>query len=203
GATPRAVYAADDLDNAFRFARTFQDVTVVKGSSPYNEAAAQRLMKALEPWGVRCKVMDLAEASKSRRLTEEAAATGAGLRSAGKGQVKPGDGNSPALAGFAVRGPVILLGSPEDNPIIKFLAAEHFLPYAPSAAGVPGPGRGMLAWQRDGVGPGQESITLIAYDEAGMAEAVGSFYEAVAGIEPLTKWALPKADGLAPATSAP
>jgi hypothetical protein len=61
----------------------------------------------------------------------------------------------------------------------------------------------MLAWQRDGVGPGQESVTLIAYDEAGMGEAAGSFYEAVAGIEPLTKWTLPRADSLAPAKSAP
>jgi hypothetical protein len=61
----------------------------------------------------------------------------------------------------------------------------------------------MLAWQLGGVGPGQESITLIAYDEAGMAEAVGSFSEAVAGIEPLTTWELPVAATLSPATPSP
>jgi hypothetical protein len=203
GASTRAVYAADDRENAFRFARTHHDVTLVKGTSAFNDAAAQRLIKVLEPWGVRCKVMEMAEASKSRRLTEEEVKTWCGLNYAGTGQIKPGDGNPPSLVGFAVRGPVILLGNPEDSPIIKFLLAEHFLPYAPNPATFPGPGRGMIAWQRDGVGPGQESITLIAYDEAGMSEAVGSFYEAVAGIEPLTKWTLPKADALTPPKAAP
>jgi hypothetical protein len=132
--------------------------------------------------------MPVEEAAKNRRLSEDEARTWAGLTYAASGQVKPGDSNAPAIAGFAVHGPVILVGNPEDHPIIKFLLAEKFLPYTPDPAKFPGAGRGMLAWQRDGVGPGQESIALIAYDEAGMAEAVGSFYEAVAGIEPLTKW---------------
>jgi hypothetical protein len=63
-------------------------------------------------------------------------------------------------------------------------------------------GRGMFAWQRDGIGPGQESITLIAYDEAGMSEVVGSLYEAVAGIDPLAQFRWPTADEIAPATTA-
>ncbi len=94
---------------------------------------------------------------------------------------------------------MILVGNPDDHPIIKFLLTEKFLPYTPDAARFPGLDRGLLAWQRDGVGPGQESITLIAYDEAGMAEAVGSFYEAVAGIEPLTKWTWPSGSEISPA----
>jgi hypothetical protein len=147
--------------------------------------------------------MDLAEAAKPRRISDEEARTWCGLNYAGRGQIKPGDGNPPALAGFAVQGPVILLGNPEDHPIIKLLLAERFLPYAPDPLAFPGPGRGLLAWQRDGVGAGQESITLIAYDEAGMGEAVGSLYEAVAGIEPLTTWTWPEAVAIAPATSAP
>jgi hypothetical protein len=196
GATPRAVYAANDNHNVFRFARTFHDVTLVKGTSHFNDAAAQRLIKALEPWGIHCKVMPLAEASRSRRLTEEEAATWCGLTYAGHGQIKAGDANPPVLAGFVVQGPVILLGNPEDNPIVKFLLTEHFLPYAPNPATFPGPGRGMFAWQRDAVGRGQESIALIAYDEAGMSEAVGSLYEAIAGIEPLRNWTLPRADEL-------
>ena len=201
GATPRAVYFGNDRDNLFRFARTHHDVTIVKGASPYNDAAAKRLAKVLEPWGVRCKEMDLKEASKSRKLTEEEARTWCGLIYAGKGQIKPGDGNSPALVGFAVQGPVILLGTPEDNPIIKFLQTERFLPYVANAD-FPGPGRGYIAWQRDGVGAGQESVTLIGYDEAGMAEAVGSLYEAIAGIEPLTKWTLPTSDAITTAKKA-
>ncbi len=90
-----------------------------------------------------------------------------------------------------MRGPVILLGNPQDNPLIEFLLKEKFLPYTPDPANFPGPGRGYLAWQRDGVGPGQESIVLIAYDEPGIAEAVGSAYEAAAAIEPLTRFGLP------------
>jgi hypothetical protein len=203
GTTPRAVSAANDRDNAFRFARTHHDVTIVKGTSPYNDAAAKRLSKVLVPWGVRCKEMPLAEASKSRRLTEEEAATWCGLVYAGKGQIKAGDANPPVLAGFAVQGPVILLGNPEDNAMIKFLLAEKFLPYAPNPESFPGRGRGMLAWQRDAIGPGQESLALIAYDEAGIEEAVGSLYEAIAGIEPLTRWTLPQSSSLSAAKSVP
>jgi hypothetical protein len=161
------------------------------------------LKKVLDPWGIECKEMPLAEASKSRVLTEEEAKTWCGLIHAGSGQIKPGGGNPPILAGFAVKGPVLLLGTPEDNPIIKFLLDERFLPYRPERNSFPGHGRGLIAWQRDGVGRGQDSVALIAYDEEGMSEAVGSFYEAVAGIEPLTKWTLPESDTITPAKTAP
>jgi hypothetical protein len=203
GATPRAVYAGNDRDNAFRFARLHHDVTIIMGASPFNAVAADRLTKSLEPWGVRCKVMDLAEASKARRLSEDEAKTWVGLQYAGSGQIKAGDANPPVFAGFAVQGPVILLGNPEDNPIIKFLLSERFLPYTPHPTDLPGPSRGFMAWQRDGVGAGQESITLIAYDEAGMGEAVGTFYEAVAGTDGLTKWTLPQSDQVVASKAAP
>lgn len=199
GATPRAVCHGNDRDNCFRFARLHRQVTVVKGKSPFNDAAAQRLAKVLKPWGVEVKEMALADAAKPRPLSEEEAKTWCGLQYAGKGQIKPGDQNPPLLVGFAVQGPVILLGNEADNPIIKFLLDQRFLPYKSDPFHFPGPGRGYLAWQRDGVGKGQESITLIATDEAGMAEAVGSFYEAIAGLEPLTKWELPEEHELAPA----
>jgi hypothetical protein len=45
-------------------------------------------------------------------------------------------------------------------------------------------------------------VALIAHDEAGMAEAVGSFFEAVAGLEPLTRWSLPEKDALTAAKTA-
>jgi hypothetical protein len=202
GATRRAVYFGNDLDNIFRFARNHRSVTVVAGSSAYNAAAVKRLSRTLKPWGVTCKEMSLAEASKSRKLTAEEARTWCGLGFAGKGQVKAGAGNSPVLAGFAVDGPVILLGTADDNPLIKFLLTERFLPYTPNRD-FPGKGRGLVAWQRDGVGRGQESLTLIAHDEAGMAEAVGTVYQAVAGQEPLTRWALPTATAITPAKLAP
>ncbi|MCI0682058.1 MAG: hypothetical protein L0Y71_08140 [Gemmataceae bacterium] len=202
GATRRAVYFGNDLDNIFRFARNQRDVTIVKGKSGFNDAAAKRLSKALASWGIRSKEMDLTEAAKSRKLTDEEAATWVGLQYAGSKQIKSGDANPPIFAGFAVQGPVILLGNPQDNPIIDFLFKEKFLPYAPGQH-MPGPGRGYIAWQRDGVGANQESITLIAYDSVGMEEAVGTCYEAVAGQEPLTKWALPTSDEITPAKSAP
>ncbi len=61
----------------------------------------------------------------------------------------------------------------------------------------------MMAWQLDGVGYNQESITLIAHDEKGMEEAIGTFYQAIAGQEPLTKWALPASVTITPAKTAP
>jgi hypothetical protein len=193
GATHRAVYFGNDLDNVFRFARLHRSVTVVKGTAPYHAAAAERLVKILDPWGVKCQVVDVATAGKARTLTDEEYRTWIGIH---PGRLERGTGNSPAQVGFAVQGDVILLGNPEDNAIIKFLADNKFLPYAPKAGVSPGIGRGMVAWQRDGVGHGQASVTLIAHDADGLAEAVGTFYEAVAGLDPLTRWALPEKDTL-------
>jgi len=112
-------------------------VTIVKGKSPFNDAAAKRLAKVLEPWGIKCKEVDLTEAAKGRPLTEDEARTWVGLIHAGSGQIKPGDKNLPIYAGFNVRGPVILLGNPQDNPLIDFLAKEKFLPYAADPATFP------------------------------------------------------------------
>ena len=46
------------------------------------------------------------------------------------------------------------------------------------------------------IGKGQESVTVIAHDAEGLSEAVGSFYEAVAGMDPLTPWILPTASSV-------
>jgi hypothetical protein len=200
GATLRAVYFGNDLNNVFRFACVHHDVTIVKGTTDYHAAAAERLATILKPWGVRCQIMDVAAAAKPRRLTEEEARTWVGLEF---GAAKPGDANSPAKVGFSVQGPVILLGNPQDNTIIKHLQEHKFLPYQPIAGTFPGVGRGMVAWQRDGVGHGQESVTLIAYDADGLSEAVGTFYEAVAGLDPLTKRVLPASDTIGAAKTAP
>jgi outer membrane protein assembly factor BamB len=61
----------------------------------------------------------------------------------------------------------------------------------------------MIAWQLYGIGHGQESVTLIAYDAAGMGEAIGTLYEIAAGLTPLTPWTLPVEAPLAAATKAP
>jgi hypothetical protein len=116
------------------------------------------------------------------------------------GMVQP---NNPAQVGFDLKGAVISLGTPADNPLIDFLNKARFLPYQTDAADFPGVGRGLIAWQRDGVGYGQESVTLIAYDAQGMSEAVGSLYEAAAALRPLTKWKLPAANSIAPAAKGP
>jgi hypothetical protein len=79
GATPRAISFSDDAAKVFRFARTFHEATIVKGKSPFHEAAAKRLAKILAPWGVKCKELDLAEASKPRSLSEAEARTWVGL----------------------------------------------------------------------------------------------------------------------------
>jgi hypothetical protein len=92
------------------------------------------------------------------------------------------------------------LGTPADNPLIKFVADQHFLPYPPKPESMPG--RGYVAWQREAIGVNQESISLIAYNAAGMGEAVGTMYEMLAGLEPLTPLALARASMVQPATRA-
>jgi len=201
GSTRRAVHLADDRDRIFRFFRTHPNVTIVKGAGDYN-AAAERLVKSLKPWNVKCAVVSAADVNKPRVLAEDEAPTYIGLDYAGRGQIKPGDKNSPALVGFAVRGPVILLGTPEDNPLIKFLLDAKFMPFTPSKTDMPGPGRGLVAWQRDAIGANQESIALIGYDAAGIGEAVGTMYEMLAGLEPLTPLALPRHGRIEAATKA-
>ena len=93
GATPRAISFGDDAAKVFRFARTFHEATIVKGKSAFNDAAAKRLARILAPWGVKCKELDLAEASKARSLSEDEARTWIGLAYTGTGQIKPGDKN--------------------------------------------------------------------------------------------------------------
>ena len=197
GRTPRAVSFGNDRENIYRFFQTFKDVTIVTGTSPYLPAAAERLAKNLLPWGVRAKIVPVAEAGKPRPISEDEAPTWVGLD---PGRAKAGSDNPLTIAGFNVGGPVILLGTPADNSIVEFALKQNFLPYVPDAQNFPGRGHGYLAWQRDAVGYGQESITLIAYDEAGMSEAVGSLQEDVSAFTPLTQWQPPATSSLTPAS---
>jgi hypothetical protein len=199
GLVSRAVAFGNDRDNIFRFFRSTQDVTVVAGKGDY-AAAAERLAETLKPWGVRVKTQPIEEASKPRPVLPEEAATWVGLH---PGKAAAGAQTGPAQVGFAVQGPVVLIGTPEDNPLIKFALDNGFLPYAPHKTDFPGRGRGMIAWQRDSVGLNQESVALIAYDAAGIAEAVGSVYEAAAGLEPLLALVPPATSIVGAANKAP
>ncbi|MCY3022450.1 MAG: hypothetical protein NTW87_26010 [Planctomycetota bacterium] len=119
GAVARAVYFGDERENIFRFFAVHKDVTIVKGTSDYSNAAAERLAAVLQPWDVRSKIVTAAEVNKPRPMSEEEAPAWCGLE---PGRVTAGQKAGIAQVGFDVRGPVVLLGTPEDNPLLKFLA---------------------------------------------------------------------------------
>ena len=198
GGVSRAIMLDGEEANLFRFVRENQSVTIVPGTGDY-KAAAERLQKMLAPWGVKATIMDVAQAYKARTITDEEAVTWVGIDYTPRGSIKVGDANSPLQAGLAVQGAMILLGTPEDNAIIKMIQGAKFLPMVPKAGDFPGRSRGFIAWQREAIGPRQESVTLIANDAAGMNEAVGTFYEAAAGIQPLTRLTLPDEAVITPA----
>ncbi len=185
GASQRAVVFGNDNEHIFKLFRTHQDVTIVKGLSEYNIATANQLAESMKPWGIRCKIVNAADVNKAREVSAEEAKTMCGIDYVSTGQIKAGRDNSPALVGYDIQGPVVLLGTPEDNPLIKNIVAQKVLPYIVSAD-FPGRGHGLVAWQLDIIGHNQESISCIAYDSTGMNEAVGSLYEAGAGLMPLT-----------------
>jgi len=197
GATWRAVVLGDDRQHIASFFRTYHQVTLIKGTSDFDTAAVDRIMDALKPWGVRCNVVTAAEMNKPEpeghddwldaRMKDTYAAMKRNSTWAGPG-------------GYDVPGPSILIGSPDDNPLIKGIGEMKVLPYQPVKGMMPGTGRGMLAWQRSAVRQGTESITVIAYDDAGMSEAVGSLFEAMACLDPLTPFKLPAVAGVTPAT---
>ncbi|MFW5856917.1 MAG: hypothetical protein ACOCX4_03485 [Planctomycetota bacterium] len=199
GATRRAFVFGRDPENIFRFFRMHQDVTIVVGDNEAHQAAAERIAGFLQPWAVRATVVDAASVNRGKTISGEAAPTLCGLHYTPRGSIKPGEPNDPKQVGYAVEGPVLLIGTPEDNPLVKHLAENRFLPCAVKAGAFPGPGRGLIAYQRGAIGARQDSIALVAYDEAGLAEAAGHLYEVMAGIEPLTPWTLPATHSIAAA----
>jgi hypothetical protein len=200
GAVRRALYWPADRERIFRFFRQHHQLTLVTGSSQFTTTAAQRLENILKPWNITCSIIPATEANHPRSLTEDEARTWIGLDYAGQGAIRPGPSNAPVQVGFAVPGPVILLGTPADNPLTSFVADQHFLPFRPEADAMPGPGRGFIAWQREALGVNQESIALIAFDPAGMDEAVGTLTELLAGLQSLTPLAMPHTSTITPAS---
>ncbi|HUT33213.1 MAG TPA: PQQ-binding-like beta-propeller repeat protein [Planctomycetota bacterium] len=183
GMTHRAVMFGDDFDKTGGFFRRHRRVTLLTGSSDFNAPAAQRLAENLKLWGVECDILPAADAKKDPQ-PEWAKTIGCTWSDS-----------------FAVPGPCVLLGSPDDNPILKFLTEKcmaglmqkptNVLPYMPAKDVFPGRGRGFVAWQIDCVGHGVESLACIAYDAEGMAEAAGTLFEAASNLRPLTEWVLP------------
>ena len=112
GAVWRAVHWPADRERIFHFFRTQSQVTLVTGTNAFNNTAAERLKAILLPWNISCETMRAADASQPRHLSADEAPTWVGLEMASTGQIRPGASNPPVLAGFAVKGAVILLVLP-------------------------------------------------------------------------------------------
>ena len=153
GATRRAVCFPQDEEPIFRFFRTHRNLTLVTGTSDYNRTAAARLSEILKPWGISCQTIAAADV-KPKVRPDEAKRTWTGA-------VGNPDLDLPGDA-------AIVLGSPEDNPLIKSMTTGQspgfsLLPYPPAKGSFPGVGKGMIAWQTDAVAfYNYETITLIA-----------------------------------------
>ena len=189
----RAILFGDDFSRVFDFFRRHRRVTLVAGASPFNAVAAKHLAENLAHWGVQAHVVAAADVQKAKR-PEWASKIGCTWSES-----------------FDLPGPCILLGSPDDNPIIAFLTEKcvaglmtktaNALPYMPVSDVFPGRGRGLVAWQIDAVGHDLESLTCVAYDAEGMREAVGTLFEAASGLQPLTDGVLPASSRIAVATA--
>ena len=203
GKTHRAVFYQYDKDNIYRFFRDQRHVTIVAGGSAYNQAAAERLATALKPYNVTCTVISATDANRARELSEIEAATWCGTTVAGG--LTPGRENNPRSVGYDLPGPSILLGTPQDNPLISHLVTpiggirKSVLPY-PVDEKFPGRGRGFVAWNYGALGHDLESVICIASDAEGMSEAVGTLFELAIGIDPLTRFALPTGNTITGAT---
>jgi hypothetical protein len=181
GATWRSVHFGNDRANIARFFRVHRQATLIVGTNEWDKAAAERLVESFKPWHITLNIVTAAEMNKPEPAPEDKY-----LLDLLKKNTWCGPG------GFDVPGPCILLGSPEDNPLIKAFADWKVLPYAPVKDVMPGRGRGMIAWQLDCVRQGLESIALVAHDAQGMAEAAGELYAAMACQDPITPLAFPK-----------
>ena len=199
GATRRALLFAPDWKNIYDLFQSHKTFTIVKGTGDDVAAAADRLVKILEPYDVRCTVVDAAGV-KTRELTKDEAKTWTSYG---------GGAGGPLNNGYDLAGPAILIGNAKNNPLVAVVAQPgkwhpqmpSLMPLEPSDV-VPGRGRGMIGWHLYPLGRRLETVTLLANDAAGLSEAVGTLLEIVAGLEPLTQAALPMRSSIAPAATA-
>ena len=200
GATPYGTYFWADKENIYSFFRNHRQLTIVKGASDYDNAAADRLVAILKPYNVTAKVITAADANKPRPLSDEDAKTWCGDYLAGL--LDDNARKSAPAVGFDLPTPVIVLGNAQDNPLIAFLtkADRNVLPYALSADS-PGRGHGLVAWNVQTLGHDVEAVVLLANDAAGMNEAVGTAFMLGVGLDPLTPVVLPASSAVTPATA--
>jgi len=190
GATHRAVYFDADKANIYRFFRDHRNVTIAIGDSDYNRAAAERLVKILKPYNVTCDIV-VAKDVPARDMKEDELRTWAGTHVAGsRSQLKAGRDNPAYAVGWDLPNPTIVLGTPEDNVMLKYMAQSRVLPYAVGPT-FPGRGNGMVAWNIQTLGHDVHALVCLAYDAEGMSQAVGTLFEIAAGLDPLFPLALP------------
>jgi len=192
GATRRAVFFDDDTEHCYQFLKKHRQLTLIIGASAYEKTEAERLATALQDWDVTCAIVPATEVKPGKR---SAWADKIGLSWS---------------EGYDLPGACVVLGNPDDNPLVKFLLTKaggpmshgpmNVLPYQPGKDVFPGRSRGYLAWQVDSLGHDVDSITCLAYDADGMREATGTFFEATSGMTPLTRWNLPASSRVTPAT---
>ena len=201
GAARRAMMFRPDRKPIYDLFQSHRAFTIVRGTGDDVAAAAQRLAEILKPYDVVCTIVDAA-AVKTRQLTPEETRTWTSYGG--------GAGNSPLTNGYDLPGPAILIGNSQNNPLIATVAQAGkwhpdmagLMPYAVGEF-VPGPGHGMIGWHLYPIGRRLETVTLLAGDAAGLAEAVGTLFEIVAGMEPLTPLALPLTSSVVAATALP
>lgn len=192
GQVRRALFFAADYDPIFRFFRVHRNIALVPGMNPWERAQAERLAADLKRWGVNAAIVSAADIRVRERQKSEWA-TWSGARGNPDFDM-PGEG-------------AVLIGSAAAHPMIQTMLPGRqtpthlLLPFLPEPGVIPGAGRGMVAWQTDAVGfNNYETITLIADDAVGMAEAAGTLFEIASGYRPATDWVLPAVATIAPAT---
>ena len=193
GLERRALYFAPDKENVFRFFRDHRKVAVVAPDTADGQAAAQRVKDIFRPYNVDVDIVPLAAALEPRPLTDDEAATWCGTACAGS--LDEATRRNAEIVGFNLPLPTILLGSAADNPLVAFLARKKVLPFALSRD-MPGPGRGLVAWNTMTLGHDVEAIVCAGDDPAGLGEAVGTLFTLATGLDPLTPYILPSASGI-------
>lgn len=200
GATRRAVVFGDDTVNIYKFFRDHRNITIVPGSSDYDQAAAKRLIDILKPYNVTATIESMSDANQARPLTDEEALTWCGDQIAGT--LDANARKNAGAVGYNLPNPTVLIGNATDNPLIAFMQNEKVFPYTPTAD-FPGVGHGMVAWNLMSLGHDVESIVLVGNDAAGVNEAVGTAFQIGIGVDPLTPYALPVANSVTAATMLP
>ena len=198
GATRRAVFFGNDRENIFRFIRTQQDVTIVKGTRrllwPRRRAAGGDPQAVGRPLDHRRGRRGEQAAPLDGRRGEDLGRPGIRPRRAGRRQPP---GQSRLRAGRP--------GDPAGHarPITRSSRRSARWASCPMRPARTSRAGDAATWPGSATPSAcqQESVTLVAADAEGMAEAVGSLYEAAAGIDPMTRWALPAASAVSPATA--